>query len=505
MLEVLVTLLLISCGTGSVVPQAPFQNRIFLPFPIVKNDSCDISSFPTSFKFGAGSSAYQIEGGWNVDGKSRSWWDWFANTYLLTSGNVADDSYHKYKEDVAAIKKIGLDYYRFSIAWTRILPKGFSNQIDPAGVKYYNNLIDELIAAGIEPLVTIYHWDIPLTLSFFGDWTNSKIVDYFVEFADLAFRLFGDRVKVWATINEPKSFCEAIPTLLQLALFPELPIGTYEYLCGHYALLAHAKAYRLYEKKYKKTQNGKVGIILDIGYNIPLTNSTADKKAVERAYLFDFGWLANPIVYGDYPQALKDIIAKNSASQNFSTSRLPSFSLTEKAILRGSYDVIMVNSYVNYLVTLAPYNNTPAWVNDKQIITSFEPDWPLTNVGFAVNPPGIRGILNHIKDNYGSPEIYITENGLSDTGGLNDTDRIDYIQDVLEQIRLAICEDKVKITRYTYWSLLDSLEWTSGFTAKFGLVNIDYNSTNLTRTLKQSAYYYRNVIQTRLINATSSG
>ncbi|CAG9762460.1 unnamed protein product [Ceutorhynchus assimilis] len=474
-------------------------------------ETCDLSTFPSNFKFGAGTAAYQIEGGYNEDGKGLNWWDWFMNEYPLfnsnVTGNVACDSYHKYKEDVAAAKQIGLDYYRFSISWSRILPKGLNYTINQAGVDYYNNLLDELVAAGIEPMVTLYHWDTPLALEYLGStWTGRSMVDYFVDYADLAFSLFGDRVKVWSTINEPKSFCQGLPDFLLAAAFEEYPLGIVEYLCAHHVILAHAKTYRLYETKYKSVQNGTIGIVLDINHNMPLTNSTADEEAVERQNNFEFGWFAHPLVYGDYPEIMKQVIANNSANQNFSTSRLPKFTCTEKLMIKGAYDVFMVNTYTAFRATLATYDNSLSYINDEQISTSQNSNWLSTAVSnLKVYTEGIRYILKYVKETYNNPEIYITENGYSDsTGIVNDTNRISFIKETLAQVRLAMCLDGVNVTRYTYWSLLDNLEWSRGYKVKFGLVQVDFESDNRTRTLKNSAHYYANVIKTRNLNSTET-
>ncbi|XP_066263018.1 myrosinase 1-like [Euwallacea similis] len=481
---------------------------ILLSFYIIQSKTthvkpCDTSSFPPNFKFGVGSSAYQIEGAWNADGKGRSWWDWLYNSNIVASngGNVADDSYHRYLDDVAALQSIGPDYYKFSISWPRILPTGLINEVNQAGVDYYNKLLDALKAAGIEPVVTMFHWDIPNTLIYLGGWTNPHIVQYFADYADLLFRLFGNRVKLWATINEPRSFCQTVPDVVRKILFPEILTGTYEYLCGHYALLAHASAYRLYQKKYRRSQNGRIGIILDIIANVPLTNSSEDLKASKRAYTFDFDWFASPLIKGDYPQLMKDIVGRNSALQNFSTSRLPSFTKSEKKLIKGSYDIFLVNHYTSQLVTLSNFSISPSWENDKQITQSVSSSWLLTNSNMSVNPPSIRTVLSYIKNSYGIRKILITENGYSNAGGnLNDTDRISFLKDVLYQLRLAMCEDSINVVGYTYWSFLDSFEWLSLYSAKFGLVQVDYDT--LERTPKLSAEYYSKLIKSHLINST---
>ncbi|XP_066263017.1 myrosinase 1-like [Euwallacea similis] len=463
---------------------------------------CDLTTFPENFKFGTASSAYQIEGGWNEDGKGKSWWDWYLNTYIRDNGNVASDSYHRYLDDIEALKEIGVDYYRFSISWPRILPKGHRTEVNQAGIDYYNNLLDGLEEAGIEPMVTIFHWDTPYVLTYLGDWSNRKIVNDFVDYAELLFQLFGDRVKLWATINEPRSFCQDVPERVHSLHLTDLPLGTYEYLCGHHVLLAHAYTYRLYQDKYKYSQGGKLGIVLNFDENIPYSNSTEDIETAKRANNFDVGWFANPLVFGDYPQIMKDVVTQNSAQQNFTTSRLPSFTTNEKNIVKGSFDVMFLNHYSAHLVAMAEQNLAPSWSNDKQIDSFINTSWPTTNIGFAIHPPALRGVLAYMKETYNNPVLWITENGMSDTGGTSDDARIQFIQSMLEQVRLAMCEDGVKILGYTYWSFLDSFEWNSLYSAKFGLVEVNF--TTYDRTLKQSAYYYKNLVQTHLINASSS-
>lgn len=480
---------------------------VALSFPEASSEDCDLWTFPDSFVFGAGSSAYQIEGGWNEDGKSRSFFDWYLNdnrsSFITENGNVAADSYHKYSEDIEAIRKIGLERYRFSISWTRILPKGLSSEINQAGVDYYNKIIDSLLEIGVEPFVTIFHMDTPLTLHFLGEWTSPSMVDYFVQYADVAFRLFGDRVKLWGTINEPALFCSLLPASYQSSGdLPELPVGTYEYKCVHQMLLAHAKAYRLYEKKYKPTQKGKVGIVVDFGAGMALNDTVEDLEATHRYNIFHVNWILDPLTYGDYPDLIKQIVARNSANQNFSSSRLPNFSLAEKRLLKGANDVVFLNYYSTYTITTSTYNNTPSYENDLQVTTGHRSEWNVTNIGFPIYNPGMRRTLNYLKDNFNNPDIIIAENGYSNLGGLDDPDRIAFIQETLYYVRIAMCVDKVSVLGYTIWSLLDSFEWNSGYSGKFGLVLVDYNSTELTRTLKTSAYYYSNLIKTNSINAT---
>ncbi|KAK9687269.1 Glycosyl hydrolase family 1 [Popillia japonica] len=221
-------------------------------------------SFPENFKFGFATASYQIEGGWNASGKGPNIWDWYTHTYPtriadLTNGDIACDSYHKFATDVKLLKNIKADFYRFSISWARIFPNGQTNNINPDGVRYYNELINLLLANNIKPVVIIYHWDLPLGLHQLGGWPNIALADYFVDYADKVFSLFGDRVKTWITFNEPSQICELGYSNGALAPgYTQLGIGNY--MCGRTLLIAHAKAYRLYEKKYKQLQKGLVGM-----------------------------------------------------------------------------------------------------------------------------------------------------------------------------------------------------------------------------------------------------
>ncbi|KAJ8924094.1 hypothetical protein NQ315_006876 [Exocentrus adspersus] len=462
--------------------------------------------FPDGFLFGAATSAYQIEGAWNESGKSESRWDYIVHNtnYVLdgTNGDVACDSYHKYKEDIAALKELGANYYRFSLSWTRILPNGFANKVNEAGVEYYNNLIDGLLAEGIEPWITIYHWDTPQILHQLGSWNAEVMVQYIADFADLAFQRFGDRVKTWLTINEPLTFCAHFPNAT-LKLYQQIvPVGITEYLCAHNVLRAHTEIYRLYQLKYKSSQGGRLSIALNAEFGVPATDSVADAAAAQRKMDFDLGWYLHPLVYGDYPRTMIDHIRNLSSLQGFPYSRLPMFTVSEKVRMKGAYDFIAINHYTSALVKDDSAEVKEAsFENDDSIAVSKDPSWAgSASDWLAVYPEGFRKLLVYIKENYNNPEIAITEQGFADTPNLmDDTGRISYYQNYLSEALKAIHEDGVRLSAYTAWSLLDNFEWNRGYSVRFGLYHVDFEDDNRPRTAKASAAYYKNVIATKCL------
>lgn len=252
--------------------------------------SCDSSdyTFPDDFVFGAATAAYQVEGGWDEDGKGESIWDKGTHDHANlvadhSNGDVACDSYHKYKEDVQLLKTLGVDFYRFSISWPRILPTGKDDQINQLGIDYYNNLIDELIANSITPYVTMFHWDLPQALEEEGGWLNRTTADHFANYARVLFENFGDRVKYWMTLNEIMSFCEYGYGTGSFAPYISSP-GIGDYQCTHVALLAHGKTFRLYDDEFRATQNGQIGIAIDTAWYEPNDpTKESDKEAAEIA------------------------------------------------------------------------------------------------------------------------------------------------------------------------------------------------------------------------------
>ncbi|KAI8424203.1 hypothetical protein MSG28_002783 [Choristoneura fumiferana] len=322
-------------------------------------------SFPDGFMFGVATAAYQIEGAWNEDGKGESMWDTFLHKHPdytpdRSNADVAADSYHKYMDDVAMIKDLGVEYYRLSISWPRLLPNGTDNNISKAGVRYYRKLIKELQSANITPVVTLFHWDLPTPLMDLGGWANPIMVNYFRDYARVAFNLFGDVVKIWTTMNEPHQHCYNGYGSDYFA--PAIKShGVGEYLCIHYILLAHAAAYHLYDQEFKPNQKGKVGITLDAFWAKPKNNSKAeDIEAAERYLQMHVGLFAHPIYSkeGDYPDIARKRVDSISLHEGYTRSRLPTFSPEEVNALRGSSDFFGLNHYTTFLMSPSSWEKT---------------------------------------------------------------------------------------------------------------------------------------------------
>ncbi|XP_072400072.1 myrosinase 1-like [Diabrotica undecimpunctata] len=461
--------------------------------------------FPENFMFGVATSAYQVEGAWNVDGRTPSIWDNMTHenpafTPDRSNGDVACLSYYKYKEDVQILKAMGVKHYRFSISWTRILPTGFPDQINEAGITYYRNLINELRDNGIEPLVTISHWDLPLTLEKLGGFQNPDIQNWFPNYARVLFQNFGEQVKYWITFNEPRQTCMGG---YGYGYYPPAvhSEGLLEYTCAHNLLRAHARAWHVYDKEFRPTQKGKISIVVDTSAYVPASDSEEDKIAADTKFQFELGWYANPVHFGDYPDIMKSRVAERSRGEGRSQSRLPEFTEEEKALLKGTADFFAFNTYsanlVQHMDDPPIYNPPSKWqdigVNDFQPsewANSTQPSW------FKIAPWTMRILLNWIKDHYENPDILITENGLCTD---DDNKRINYIRDYLSYIRDAMVEDGVKVIGYTVWSIMDNFEWQLGYTQKYGLYEVDFNDPNRPRTARPSAEFYTKVCKTRCL------
>ncbi|CAH0549849.1 unnamed protein product [Brassicogethes aeneus] len=479
------------------------RNIIIFCVFVVNSNSCNLK-FPEGFQFGVASSAYQVEGAYKEDGKGLSIWDEITHQNPLlfgfANGDVTSDSYHHLKDDVALLKNLGVDYYRFSLSWSRILPQGTTNVINQKGIDYYNDLINELLANNIQPLVTLFHWDTPLSFKEGGGFYSESIINYFYDYANLAFSIFGDRVKTWTTFNEPKSFCQEDPDGF---LGSDPSLGWLDYTCAHNLLRAHSQVYHLYNNTYKPKHNGIIGPVYNLEWDEPASNKTADLEAAERRRQFDFGWYFNPLVFGDYPEIMKTQIANYSKAQNLSRSRLPEFTDEEKNQIKGTFDYIGLNHYSAWLIKdgdgVINVAN-PSFTNDYNAEMFKDPSWPGSSASWLkVAPLMFRKELKWIKDTYNNPLIFVTENGYADDGELIDTKRINYIKLYLTELLKAIHFDKVNVQRYTHWSLMDSFEWNNGFRTRFGLHHINFLDPKRTRTPKFSSKYYKSIIWTRKV------
>nr|XP_043635799.1 beta-glucosidase 11-like [Erigeron canadensis] len=457
------------------------------------------NDFASDFVFGAGTSAYQVEGAVLEDGRTYSIWDTFAHSGFYNGANadVTCDGYHKYKEDIQLIADTGLEAFRFSISWSRLIPNG-RGSINAKGLQYYNNFIDELISYGIQPHVTLHHDDLPQILEDeYGGWISKKAVKDFVAYADCCFREFGDRVLHWTTFNEVNVF-----TLggYDLGFTPPgrcSPFGilnctrgnsTYEpYLAAHHLLLAHASTVRLYRKKYKAMQHGFVGINIFFYWFEPYTNTKEDVEATQRANDFYVGWFLNPLVNGDYPE----IVKKNAGT------RVPSFTKLESERIKGSFDFVGINHYSSLYVKDNPSSlemDVRDVVADMAATIIF--DGILTPTQFPVAPMGLQKILKYLKEEYGNPPVYIHENGQVQprNGTLNDTPRIEYLQAYIGALLDAL-RNGSNTKGYFVWSFLDLFELLDGYNTGYGLYYVDMYDKELTRYPKLSAHWYANFLK----------
>ncbi|XP_061378474.1 myrosinase 1-like [Danaus plexippus] len=472
------------------------------------NSIYSMRQFPARLIFGTATASYQVEGAWDVDGKSENIWDHLTHTNPCkvldcSNGDVADNSYYLYERDVEMMRELGLDTYRFSISWTRILPTGFPDYINKAGVAYYNNLIDEMLKYNIQPIVTLYHWDLPQKIQEMGGWTNSVIVNWFGDYARVIFNFFGDRVKYFITINEPHQICEF--GYGEDILAPALNIqGIADYLCMKNVLLGHARAYHIYDKEFRVKQNGKIFITINAEWHQPKTVN--DEEAARDARQFYWEVYAHPIFSksGNFPPEMIKRIADKSAAQGFLRSRLPELSSEEVKFVQGTSDFFGLNHYSTYIVyrneSAPEVHPVPSFGDDLDIIAYQLPEWKIGSSNFTKYVPwGFRSLFNYISHQYGNPPILVTENGFATNGGINDEDRVTYFRGYLNAILDAI-DDGVDIRGYIAWSLMDNFEWSKGYTERFGLYEVDYYDPNRTRTPRKSAYVLKEIIRTRSID-----
>ncbi len=450
--------------------------------------------FPADFIWGSATSSYQIEGGADLDGKGPSIWDAFCSipgkVFQNQNGSVACDHYHRFEEDVKLMQEMGIKAYRFSISWPRIMPTG-RDTVNQAGVAFYSRLIDKLLEAGIEPWVTLYHWDLPLALQLEENgWLGPELPRLFAEYADICFRHFGDRVKNWITLNEP--WVVAMLGYGQGVFAPGRTSNVDPYLAGHQLLLAHASAVERYRAKYQTGQKGRIGITNNCDWREPLTDNVQDQKAAQRALEFFLGWFADPVYFGDYPSSMRERVGV----------RLPEFKPEEKALLIGSSDFFGLNHYTTMYAAEATAVQASVYGNgglseDQDVTLSTDPAWPITDMGWAVVPWGCRKLLQWIDDRYSHPEVVITENGCAypdeiSNGRVHDQNRIAFMEGYLSEIRAAIGQG-VHVSGYFAWSLMDNFEWASGYSKRFGLHHVNFET--LVRTPKDSALWYSKVIQ----------
>ncbi len=443
-----------------------------------------------NFVWGAATAAYQIEGG-----RGYSIWDAFCRipgrVHAMANGDVACDSYHRVEEDVRMLKLLGVNAYRFSIAWPRIQPGG-RGAPNPEGIAYYNKLIDLLLANGITPFVTLYHWDLPLDLQMAHDgWLNREIVDDFTAYATLCFDAFGDRVKHWITLNEP--WCCAVLGH-GLGVFPPGRTDPDEpYLVAHHMLLAHAGAVRAFRER---GSDGVIGITNNCDWREPLTQKPEDREAAERAVEFFYAWFADPVVFGEYPEVMRKRLG----------ARLPEFTEEQKTLMKGSADFLGLNHYSTLYASaekpevdagIGP-NGNGGMSDDQEVFLSADPAWERTDMQWNILPWGFRKLLNWIADRYPGYPIYVTENGCAcrepdAVSALDDDQRCRFLKSYTDAMFEAVRTDGVDVRGYFCWSLMDNFEWAQGYTKRLGLIRC--SPDNLERVPKRSFFTYREIIR----------
>lgn len=456
--------------------------------------------FPAGFKFGGASAAYQVEGHSTADGKGPNVWDDFTKQEGRiadgSSGDDGPDSYVHYKDDVKLLKDIGMQFYRFSISWSRVMADGTTATINEAGLQYYDNLINELLANDIQPIVTMYHWDLPSRLQDLGGFVNPLFPRYFEQYAILLYQRYGDRVKEWLTFNEPSEFCPN--GYLTDTWAPGISVIGGEYYCAYHMLLAHARAYHVYKEKFVATQNGRIGISLNTGYFYPKDpNNADDVKAAHASFMFQFGIYAHPIFVGGFPEVVRENVDKFSEEQGYPWSRLPAMDQAAINYIKGTADFLGLNYYTSCVATPQNTNTNPNIYDDRRSDCHADPSWPRAKSAWLYScPEGLRDVLLYIKETYNGVETIITENGWSDDGELEDDNRIEYLRLHLNAVLEAI-EGGANVAGHTTWCAVDNFEWLLGFTEKFGIHSFD--KTTKTRTPKKSVTFLKNVFTQRVL------
>ncbi|XP_030643500.1 lactase-phlorizin hydrolase-like [Chanos chanos] len=472
-------------------------------FPETEVEKIMYGHFPEGFKWSTATAAYQTEGAWRADGKGLSIWDTFSHIPGKVrnddTGDIACNSYAKFPRDVEMLKSLKVNNYRLSISWTRILPDGTLKSLNQAGIDFYNRLVDELLAANIQPQVTLYHWDLPQALQDVGGWENDTIIDRFTEYANVMFNYFGDKVKFWITFNEPYIVANLGYNYGDFAPGVKDPTGTIVYKVAHNILKAHAEAWHLYNDNYRAKQGGIISITVNSDWALPRNPyKQEDVYAAWRYLQFFVGWFAHPIFNGDYPEVMKTVIKERSLAVGLPKSRLPEFTPAEIQRIKGTHDFFGLNHYTSVLAFMVDYDiNYQAYDGDRGTVVISDWSWLGSgSVWLRVVPHGLRNLLKFIKEEYGNPPIYVTENGISEHGpvDLNDIHRRHFYENYINQAMKAVLIDGVDLRGYTAWSLMDNFEWAMGYEERFGLFYVNRSDPSLPRTPKESAKYFTNIV-----------
>lgn len=470
----------------------------------------DKTKFPKGFLWGSASAAYQVEGGYLEDGKGLTNWDKFVRipgkTFMDTTGDIAVDHYHRYKEDIALMAEMGLKTYRFSIAWARIYPKG-NGQVNEAGLKFYENIIDECLKNNIEPMVTIYHWDLPQSLvDEYNGWEDRKIVDDYVNYAKTLFERFGDKVKYWITLNEQNVFT------IHGWLNSMHPPGKFDeqklfYQVNHHANMAHCKAVIEFKKI---VPNGKIGASFAYGPSYAVDCKPENAMSKMEYDEFENFWWMDVYAYGRYPKRVFKYLEEKGIAPKFEPGDQE---IMKEAALK--VDFMGVNYYKTCVCEYNPPDGVTFYgkanttgVKGTSEVTGRQglykkpnnPYLKTTDWDWTIDPEGLRFACREITSRYNLP-IIISENGLGafdklEDGKIHDPYRVEYIKSHIEALQRAI-EDGCDVISYCTWSFTDLLSWSNGYQKRYGFVYVDREEaegSSMDRYKKDSFYWYKDVI-----------
>ncbi len=438
--------------------------------------------FPDGFLWGTATSSYQIEGAWNEDGRGESIWDNFSHQpYNIENGDTGDtacDHYHRMPQDVELMKTLGLNSYSFTLSWPRIMPSG-TDQINPKGLDFYERLLDRLLHAGITPVCTLNHWDFPQVLQDKGGWPNRKMIDWFVEYAKVVFEKLGDRITLWSTHCEPWVIAFLGYGTGEHA--PGIRDFTQAYQTVHHLLLSHALTVKLYKESGFK---GQIGIVLNIDKYVPASDCEGDVAACQRLYSESADLFLSPLFNGEYPESLFDWLGPQK----------PSIQDGDLETIKGSVDFIGLNYYKSFTVS---HSVSGSHLKAK-LVPNPAPGWGITEMDWGIDPSGLSSVLMDIKNRFGNPVLFVTENGCAlrdepdEKGFVNDPGRINFLRAHIQAAYDAI-QAGADVRGYFAWSLLDNFEWAYGYSKKFGLVRVDRKS--LARIPKQSGLWYSKIAE----------
>jgi beta-glucosidase len=448
-------------------------------------DSSSDIPFPKGFFWGAATAAYQIEGAWNEDGKGESIWDRFShNPGKIKNGDTGDvacDSYHRWREDIALAQAMNLNSYRFSISWPRIQPAG-SGPINSKGIDYYSRIVDALLEARIRPFVTLYHWDLPQALEDTGGWPNRDTASRYADYVEIVARALGDRVSDWMLFNEPFAF-----TYVGYLEGTHAPgrSSIIDFLrASHTVNLAQAAGFRALKAI---RPSARIGTAFSMSSWEPATDSEADRLAADRAHAITNLWFLEPALKGRYPEALSFLPE--------TVMRIKSGDLDS---MRAPLDFIGINLYRSTIAraptAMERISHAQKWLFPVTMTDS--PQGPKTGNGWEVWPQSMYEIVTRISREFNHPQIEITESGCAYNDGpgpsgiINDTDRIEYYRQYLQALARAIA-DGADVRGYHAWTLLDNFEWAEGFSQRFGLTYVDFKTQQ--RTIKESGRWYAKV------------